>query len=187
MTGTEKVLLVAGAAGLVALAASRTDKGAAVAADVLGEISVAATKVGTALGFVRGIRNNNPGNIDWIPNPDARWRGMIRKETRDDVPPGVTPRFGIFDTAANGVRAIGGELRASIRKGHTIRQAINEWAPPVENDTGRYVTLFAKAVGAHPDARLTSEMIPAGTLEIIRHENGQQPYDPAAVHQWVNS
>ena len=34
---------------------------------------------------VRGIRNNNPGNIDWIAEPAKRWQGMIRKETPAEV------------------------------------------------------------------------------------------------------
>jgi hypothetical protein len=165
------------AGGLWAL--TRTQRGADIAADTVGAVVNALTP--------RGIRNNNPGNIDWIANPASRWRGMIRKETAADVPPGVTPRFGVFDTAQNGVRAIGGELRASVKKGQTIEQAIHEWAPPVENDTGLYVRLVASAVGASPQARLTDAHVLPATLEIILHEQGKQPYNVADVARWIVS
>lgn len=161
------LIALVGAGGLWAL--SRTQRGQAIAADVVGGIVSAVTP--------RGIRNNNPGNIDFIADARRAWRGQISSDGR----------FGIYDTPANGVRAIGGELKASIRKGHTIRDAIYEWAPPVENDTGRYVALVAAAVGVSADSRLTVDMIPRAALAIIQHENGQQPYKPADVAVWVNS
>lgn len=167
-----------GLAALALYAYTRTRQGQQVAADALGGIIVSATKVTTAVKNTftpRGIRNHNPGNIEWIADAAKRWRGMIAADGR----------YGIFDTPANGVRAIGGELKASIRKGHTIAQAIYEWAPPVENDSDAYVGAVAKAVGAASASRLTSDMLPAVALAIIKHENGQQPYDPALVAQWV--
>lgn len=173
-------LLIVGGLALVLWALSRTKRGQVIATDVLGEITVSGARVAQAVSdafLPRGIRNNNPGNIDYAQRVEARWRGTV----------GSDGRFAIFDTAANGVRAIGGELKASIRKGHTIRDAIYEWAPPVENDTGRYVQLVASAIGADPSARLTAEMLPAAALAIIKHENGQQPYDPASVAVWVHS
>jgi len=45
----------------------------------------------------RGIRNQNPGNIDYNSRND--WQGQIGKE------PGG--RFAIFDTPENGIRALG--------------------------------------------------------------------------------
>lgn len=180
MNGRQSLLLL-GLAGAIAayLAWSRSRESGA-SGDLLDEIIVSAQRIGESVANVfvpRGIRNNNPGNIDWIADPAKRWRGMMSSDGR----------FGIFDTAANGVRAIGGELKASIKRNQTIEQAIHEWAPPIENDTGRYVDLVAKAAGAAKTARLTSAMIPSVALAIIKHENGQQPYDPALVHQWVYS
>lgn len=188
--------LLLGLGGALALFAySRTRRGELAAIDTLEEVTVSAQRIGgdvleglavsaervtAAVRSVftpRGIRNNNPGNIEWIANAASRWRGMIDSDGR----------FGIFDSAANGVRAIGGELKASIRKGQTIRQAIYEWAPPHENDTGAYVNVVARGAGAAPDDRLTVAMLPAVALAIIKHENGQQPYDPALVAAWVNS
>lgn len=79
----------------------------------------------TLLSGPRGIRNNNPGNIDWIENPSKRWRGMIRKETPEEG-----GRFAVFDSPANGVRAIAQELLLDERRGvRTIAGLISNWAP----------------------------------------------------------
>ena len=50
----------------------------------------------------RGIRNNNPGNIDYNPRND--WAGQIGLELKVG---NSTPRFARFDTAENGIRALG--------------------------------------------------------------------------------
>ncbi len=161
-------LLIGGLVGAgVLYALSRTDRGQAVAVDVVGAAVNALAP--------RGIRNNNPGNIEWIDSPATRWLGMVARDGR----------YGIFDTPAHGVRAIGGELKASIRKGQTIAQAITEWAPPVENNTAAYISAVAASVGASPASKLTTAMLPAMALAIIKHENGQQPYNPADVAAWV--
>lgn len=165
---TQYLLLALGGSGVLWLL-SRTEKGAAAVVAVTDTVAKALTP--------RGIRNNNPGNIEWIQNSAARWRGMVSADGR----------YGIFDTAANGVRAIGGELAASIRKGQTIEQAIHEWAPPTENNTAAYVAAVARAVGVAPSVKLARAHIPAATLAIIKHENGIQPYNPADVAAWVFS
>jgi hypothetical protein len=154
----------------LALVASRTERGRVVAADVVGAAVTALTP--------RGIRNNNPGNIEWIANAAKRWRGMIRADGR----------YGVFDTAANGVRAIGGELRANFRRGeNTVRAIISEWAPPTENDTSSYMRAVANALRVDVDTPLSSSKIPELTAAIIKHENGAQPYTLADIALWVNS
>lgn len=153
--------------------------------DDLGEVSVTAKKLPidvkplvTAAGVPRGIRNNNPGNIEWIADAKRRWRGMIAQDGR----------YGIFDTAQNGIRAIGGELSAAIRKNqHTVADVIAEWAPPNENNTNAYIDAVAKALGVAPHQRIDIySNKPKLALAIIRHENGMQPYNPTDVAQWVN-
>jgi hypothetical protein len=155
---------------VVAFVASRTERGRIVAADVVGGVVNALTP--------RGIRNNNPGNIEWIPDERRRWRGMIGRDGR----------YGIFDTAANGVRAIGGEIRANFRRGeNTIRQVISEWAPPSENNTASYIAAVARELRVGADAPLSETQIPALAAAIIKHENGQQPYKFSDVANWVFS
>jgi hypothetical protein len=126
----------------------------------------------------RGIRNNNPGNIEWIADPARRWRGMVARDGR----------YGVFDTAANGVRAIGGELRANFRRGeNTLRQIFTEWAPPIENDTERYIRHGERDLDVDRDAPLTQSQIPAIAAVIVQHENGLQPYAAADLARWVQA
>lgn len=157
-----------------AFVASRTERGRVVAADVAGAVVSALTP--------RGIRNNNPGNIEWIEDPARRWRGMIGRDGR----------YGVFDHPSNGVRAIGGELRANWRRGqNTVRAIISEWAPSIENDTASYMRDVAAELGLDPvtgvDLPLSSSRIPELAAAIIKHENGVQPYALADIALWVQA
>ena len=131
---------------------------------------------------VRGIRNNNPGCIDWIEDPSKRWQGMVRKETKAEG-----GRFGVFDHPSNGVRAIGRELLLDERRGvRTVRGLIENWAPPGENNTMAYAKQVAKAVGVAPEQAIdVKAQLPVIVAAIIRHENGVQPYATADLERWV--
>lgn len=133
----------------------------------------------------RGIRNNNPGNIEW----GDPWQGLRPVNERNDS------RFAQFTTPAYGIRALARTLityqdKHNIR---TVRKAIRRWAPPVENDTGAYVNQVAKAMDVGPDTlidmhdwRYLKPMVEA----IIRHENGPGTlktanswYDDATINE----
>lgn len=81
----------------------------------------------------RGWRNNNPLNI----RRGERWQGLV--STPGD------PQFCQFQTMAFGYRAGAKVLRSYFRyfqqKGipFSVRNIINRWAPPRENDTEAYV------------------------------------------------
>lgn len=120
----------------------------------------------------RGIRNNNPGNID---RGKAPWKGMSKDQSGD-------ARFIVFDGPEWGIRAIARILRNYRSYGvDTIAEIISRWAPPVENDTQSYIQAVAKAVGADPYAPITDEQIPALVEAIIKHENGEQPYSRETI------
>jgi hypothetical protein len=138
----------------------------------------------TLLNGPRGVRNNNPGNIDWIENPSKRWRGMVRKESPEEG-----GRFAIFDSPANGVRAIAQELLLDERRGiRTIAGLISAWAPPGENNTPAYVRAVARAVGVEPDDSIdVRSYLPRLVASIIHHENGIQPYSADDLNVWVYS
>ncbi len=114
----------------------------------------------------RGIRNNNPGNMDFVLG--SPWKGEIR--------PSADPRFAQFDTMQDGMRALYLELIAYHNKHNcnTIRQFINRWAPPIENNTSAYVTAVAEFCGVTPDAifPVTQEDMLRLGLAIVEHENG---------------
>lgn len=119
----------------------------------------------------RGIRNNNPGNIEW---GSSQWQGLIPRSQASDG------RFAQFQSPAWGIRALAVTLITYYDKHRirNVRQAINRWAPPVENDTSAYVAQVARAVGVNElqqidfhDYRVLRPMVEA----IIRHENGTGP------------
>lgn len=122
----------------------------------------------------RGIRNNNPGNIE---RTGTRWRGMAEDQSAD-------PRFIVFESPLWGLRAIARVLRTYRRRGiDTVRSIIARWAPPHENPTEAYIAAVAARLGKPADAPVTdADMIPLMEA-IVQHENGVQPYDRALFAQ----
>jgi hypothetical protein len=135
---------------------------------------IASQKQGTP----RGIRNNNPGNIEYSKN--NKWRGL-------DSPP-VEPqgRFARFQKPEYGIRALC-RLLITYQAKHklkTVRQLINRWAPPSENSTGAYIQAVADSLGAQPDDAIdvTDYRVMKGmVIAIIKHENGMQPYSDDVI------
>lgn len=117
-----------------------------------------------------GIRNNNPGNIRFVASND--WKGQI----------GSVGGFARFRSPEYGIRAMFILLRNDINAGkNTVRQLINEWAPPVENPTQNYVNFVSRETGLGADQRLTAspEILTRIAPAIVRFENGKNPYPPA--------
>lgn len=129
----------------------------------------------------RGIRNNNPGNID---RTGDKWQGMAADQSGDD-------RFVVFVAPQWGIRALVKVLLSYQRKHgiKTIRGIINRWAPPVENNTSAYVEQVAKACGVEPDDTIDIEnkaVLRALVSSIIKHENGQQPYGAGVIELGID-
>ena len=139
----------------------------------------------------RGVRNRNPGNIDY--NPRNAWQGQLGLEE------GVSkPRFARFDHPENGIRALG-KLLINYRgkdgmpgvggKGiDTVLETINRWAPSNENDTQAYATAVAKRLGVRATDPINIEdpaTLRGMVLSIIVHENGGNPYPSAIIDEGV--
>lgn len=139
----------------------------------------------------RGVRNNNPGNIDF--NPRNAWQGQLGIEE------GVAkPRFARFDQAENGIRALG-KLVISYRgkdglpgvgeKGiDTVLETISRWAPSSENDTQAYAAAVAKRIGVRPTDPINIKdpaTLRGMVLGIIVHENGGNPYPDQVIDEGV--
>lgn len=95
----------------------------------------------------RGEFNRNPGNINFITDPKAAFKGQIGLEL---VMPGhsYTPRFGEYDTDHNGIRALAYLLCTYRRKyGVTsIGGIIAHWAPSSDhNNTLAYIDAVEKS------------------------------------------
>lgn len=116
----------------------------------------------------RGIRNNNPLNIEF--NTRNQWEGQT----------GHDGRFIIFKTPYHGIRAAGRLLRTyRLQYGLvTPRGIINRWAPAADgNNVGAYLDHIAKRAGLFADLQLVNSDYPKLVETMIQHENGQQPYD----------
>ncbi|WCE31114.1 structural protein [Vibrio sp. SCSIO 43137] len=135
--------------------------------------------------MVRGIRNNNPGNIEDNGTP---WRGRV----------GNDGRFIIFDHATNGIRAMARTLFTYRNKYQglsgiggqgfdTIHEVINRWAPAVENDTEAYIAHAEKALNLDRYTRIPMERYPELIKTIIKHENGVQPYSDEVIHAGIQA
>lgn len=110
----------------------------------------------------RGIRNNNPGNIQ--AGPFANAHGAI----------GTDGDFAIFKSMQDGIRASIDLLHNYAARGYdTIRTIISRWAPGSENDTAAYIADVAKKLGISPDQHLSGDQLDAVAPAIFGHENGK--------------
>jgi len=130
----------------------------------------------------RGIRNNNPGNIE---RDGTRWQGMAARQTDG--------RFVVFTDAVWGIRAIARILityqdrrrAADGSRIDTVRKFISRWAPPVENNTDAYARSVANALGVgvdDPDLDVYDYKTMHGLVgAIIRFENGSPPHHASGL------
>ena len=139
----------------------------------------------------RGVRNNNPGNIDFNPRND--WVGQLGLEQGASK-----PRFARFDEPENGIRALG-KLLINYRgkdgmpgvggKGiDTVLETVNRWAPANENDTQAYAAAVARRLGVKPTDPINIKdpaTLRGMVLSIIIHENGGNPYKAAVIDEGV--
>lgn len=126
----------------------------------------------------RGIRNNNPGNIEYT---GTEWQGL------DD--PKHDGRFMRFVDPVYGIRALARVL-SNYQKLHginTVRGIINRWAPPHENNTDSYINHVASylGVGADEPINVTDHLQSLVTV-ITKHENGQQPYSNSQINEGIS-
>lgn len=151
---------------------------------LLEEIGITARKVAATVvasvstSGVRGLRNNNPGNIRKSAD---KWQGLRAEQT--------DAAFFQFTEPKYGVRALGKILlnyRAKYGLATAVRDIINRWAPPVENNTASYVSQVSRALNVQADATIdVSARLPELTAAIIVHENGTNPYTAAQIREWV--
>ncbi|HBL6038444.1 hypothetical protein EKN44_01975 [Enterobacter hormaechei] len=131
-------------------------------------------------GDARGIRNNNPGNLEYSKtNP---WVG----QTGDDG------RFAKFETPEHGIRALGRNLLSYQRQGiDTVSDIINRWAPPSDNNnTDAYIQAVCAQLGVTADQQLDAsnpDTLKALCAAIIQHENGSQPYSDQQLSTGVSA
>jgi hypothetical protein len=138
---------------------SKTDNGQSII-NVIGDDM---SGIGSA---IRGIRNNNPGNIRLSAE---KWQGLSDAQTDSS--------FFQFVSMDYGVRAMARILvNYSDKYGlNTVRSIISRWAPPTENNTDAYINAVAGSIGVGPDEPI--DVHDSNTLfqlirAVITHENG---------------
>ena len=138
----------------------------------------------------RGIRNRNPGNIEF--NALNQWQGQLEPDLE------IEARFVRFDSPENGIRALA-KLLLNYRsksglpgvggpKVDTVFEIISRWAPSAENDTNAYAKSVARALGVEPHQEISLcelQTLRALVVAIIRHENGKNPYCEHIISEGV--
>lgn len=126
----------------------------------------------------RGIRNNNPGNLE---KNGIDWQGLSL--VQDDS------RFYQFATPVWGIRALARVLKTYESKYglNTITDIINRWAPPHENNTESYINHVAQLLGVGPHEPFeVADKLVLLTEAIILHENGENPYSMDTIVEGVS-
>jgi hypothetical protein len=122
---------------------------------------------------VRGIRNNNAGNIR--ANRADTWDGQTGIDSAG---------FAIFKSPEWGVRALG-KLLLNYEKLHglnTVAGIIGRYAPTNENDTDSYINSVAKKIGLDSHTSfIVADYLPELMNAIIMHENGINPYSDELI------
>lgn len=113
----------------------------------------------------RGIRNNNPGNIE-----DGAFARSLPGYAGSDG------RFAIFETPEAGAQAAPRLLQSYVQRGFdTPAKIINRWAPPSDgNPTNAYAQYVAQRVGIGINDTVTPDQIPLVAQAISEFENGQR-------------
>ncbi|MFC1131599.1 hypothetical protein ACFGX4_00710 [Pasteurella multocida] len=111
-----------------------------------------------------GIRNNNPGNIEW----GSPWQGLKAKTKNSG-------RFAEFESPVYGIRAIAVLLityydKRKSRDGSkidTIKEVIERWAPPVENNSTAYAKAVSDLLGVTPTSKINMHTMPLSGLSCV--------------------
>jgi hypothetical protein len=123
----------------------------------------------------RGIRDNNPGNIE-DPGQAVAWQGLT----------GLDGVYATFDNPHDGIRAIGHVLLSKAARGLTSVDALIRDYSVTDQDA--YVANVAAALGVDPFQSIDVQaMLPQLAAAIINQENGEQPFDLSVITQAVYS
>lgn len=129
----------------------------------------------------RGIRNNNPGNLNYVGQNGAALENH------------ATPRFARFNSAFEGFSALGKQIKAyyngtskaaGYQKLQSVEAIISRFAPASENNTQGYIDKLSKilGVGRGDSLNIHDPQVLATLMNgITQIENGKNPYAPEMV------
>ncbi|HGE8301172.1 TPA: lytic transglycosylase [Serratia marcescens] len=129
----------------------------------------------------RGIRNNNPGNLNYVGQNGATLEQH------------ATPRFANFISPFAGFMALGKQIKAyyngtskaaGYQKLQSVEDIISRFAPASENNTQAYINKLSKmlGVGRGDSLNIQDPQVLATLMNgITQIENGKNPYAPEMV------
>ncbi len=114
----------------------------------------------------RGIRNNNPGNLNYVGQAGATMEG------------GEGGRFAVFESMQHGVAALYKQLQLYFKRGiNTLSSIVKTYAPASDNNNvDAYISALTKATGKGANEVLDSgdtSTIARLMKGIVDHENGK--------------
>ncbi|WP_368525100.1 hypothetical protein [Enterobacter asburiae] len=114
----------------------------------------------------RGIRNNNPGNLNYAGQAGATLEG------------GEGGRFAVFESMQHGIAALYKQLQIYFKKGiNTLSSIVKTYAPASDNNNvDAYISALTKATGKGANEVLDSgdtATIARLMKGIVDHENGK--------------
>lgn len=121
----------------------------------------------------RGIRNNNPGNLNYAGQEGSEKEG------------GPGGRFAVFTSMEQGISAMVTQLKLYQSRGvDTIEKIISKYAPSSENDTAGYIKALSQSTGKDANEKLNlddfKQLLPL-LKGIISHENGKGYVDDTQI------
>jgi len=132
MDNSTKWLLGGLVAAAVLWALSRTQQGQDI-------VTAVADSVG---GAIRGIRNNNPINVE----KGDPWDGLAPPEQQTD------PRFAVFVDMPHGIRAAAKTMLTYQGYGlNTVHGIIDRWNPKADGQPANYIPDVSAYLGVQPD------------------------------------
>jgi hypothetical protein len=114
----------------------------------------------------RGIRNNNPGNLNYAGQEGATKEG------------GENGRFAVFSSMRDGISALHRQIQLYLQRGvNTIESIVNKYAPSSDgNNVQSYIQQLVGATGKGANETLSGDdqgMVFKLIRGIINHENGK--------------
>ncbi len=114
----------------------------------------------------RGVRNNNPGNLEDSSN---QWDGQV----------GSDGRFCKFSTPEHGLRAMFKLVNNYGTRYNldTIEEIIGRWAPNSENDTKGYIQFVANQTGYSKDEKIDTDLEKRKVVQAMCRKESGAKYD----------
>lgn len=121
----------------------------------------------------RGIRNNNPGNLEG----DQGFKGFVGLDDKG---------YAKFDSPDSGLRAMAINLRnqQDLHGLNTVEDIVTKYAPPNENNTAAYIANVSKSLNVGPQDPLDlhePQVLATLTKAVIKQEQGAIPVSDKQV------